>query len=78
MVLKPPPPVEGDAYDRPDLPALPGSLEAALRAFEGDEILRQGLGERFSEYFATSRAWELKAWRETVTNWERDRYMRSV
>ena len=32
----------------------------------------------FSEYYATSRAWELKAWRETVTDWERDRYDRSV
>src|SRR2546430_12878566 len=61
--LKPPPPVEGDAYDRPDLPALPGSLETALRAFEGDEILRQGLGERVSEDFATARAWEVQAWR---------------
>jgi glutamine synthetase len=76
--LKPPPPVEGDAYARPDLPELPGSLEAALRAFDEDQLLRRGLGERFSEYYATSRAWELKAWRETVTDWERERYERSV
>ena len=60
------------------LPALPGSLEAALRAFEADDVLRQALGERFSEYYATSRGWELKAWRETVTEWERERYERSV
>ena len=76
--LKPPAPVEGDAYDRPDLPELPGSLEAALRAFQEDEVLRQALGERFGEYYVTSRAWELKAWRETVTDWERQRYERSV
>jgi glutamine synthetase len=75
---KPPPPVEGDAYDRPDLPELPGSLEAALHAFEADDALRKALGERFSEYYATSRAWELRAWRETVTDWERERYERSV
>jgi glutamine synthetase len=75
---KPPSPVEGDAYERPDLPALPGSLESALRAFEADDVLRRALGEGFSEYYATSRAWELKAWRETVTDWERDRYGRSV
>lgn len=74
----PPPPVEGDAYERPDLPELPGSLEAALRAFEEDDALRQALGKRFSEYYATSRAWELKAWRETVTDWERQRYERAV
>jgi glutamine synthetase len=76
--LKPPPPVEGDAYDRPDLPGLPGSLEAALQAFQQDDVLKRALGEAFSEYYVTSRAWELKAWRETVTDWERERYERSV
>jgi glutamine synthetase len=75
---RPPPPVEGDAYAREDLPELPGSLEAALRAFDEDRVLRQALGERFSEYYVTSRAWELKAWRETVTDWERQRYERAV
>jgi glutamine synthetase len=75
---EPPPPVEGDAYQRADLPELPGSLEAALRAFEQDAVLREALGERFSEYYMTSRAWELKAWRETVTDWERQRYERAV
>ncbi len=40
-------------------------------------MFRQILGERFSEYYATSRAWELKAWRETVTDWERERYERA-
>ncbi|MGH2673077.1 MAG: glutamine synthetase family protein [Actinomycetota bacterium] len=74
----PPEAVEGDAYARSDLPELPGSLETALRAFEDDDVLRRALGERFSEYYATSRAWELKAWRETVTDWERERYGRAV
>jgi glutamine synthetase len=76
--LKPPPAVEGDAYDRPDLPDLPGSLEAAVQSFQQDDVLKRALGEGFSEYYVTSRAWELKAWRETVTDWERDRYERSV
>ncbi len=57
---------------------LPGSLEAALLAFESDGVLRRALGEKFSEYYATSRRWELKAWQETVTDWERTRYERSV
>jgi glutamine synthetase len=74
----PPDPIEGDAYARSDLPELPGSLEVAIAAFAEDDTLRQALGKGFSEYYATSRAWELKAWRETVTDWERDRYDRSV
>jgi glutamine synthetase len=57
---------------------LPGSLESALVAFASDDVLREGLGEKFSEYYATSRRWELKAWQETVTEWERKRYERSV
>jgi glutamine synthetase len=75
---KPPAPVVGDAYARADLPALPGSLEAAVHAFESDEVLRRGLGESFSDYYLTSRRWELKAFQETVTDWERDRYGRTV
>jgi glutamine synthetase len=75
---KPPPPIEGDAYALADLPELPGSLEAALREFDEDKVLKSALGEGFSDYFATSRTWELKAWRETVTEWERQRYERSV
>ena len=75
---EPPPPIEGDAYALEDLPELPGSLEAALRAFDEDEVLRAALGDGFSEYYRTTRAWELKAWRETVTDWERERYVRSV
>lgn len=76
--LTPPAAIVGDAYSRGELPELPGTLESALRAFESDRVLRQALDERFSDYFATSRAWELKAFRETVTDWERDRYMRTV
>jgi glutamine synthetase len=75
---EPPPPIEGDAYALADLPELPGSLESAIRAFEDDRALRSAFGEAFSDYYTTSRAWELKAWRETVTDWERDRYTRSV
>jgi glutamine synthetase len=75
---EPPAPVEGDAYERADLPGLPGSLESALGAFESDAALKAALGEAFSEYYVTSRAWELKAWRETVTDWERERYERAV
>ncbi len=75
---EPPAPIVGDAYERSDVPELPGSLEAALRAFEGDEVLRRALGDGFSTYYTTSRAWELKAWRQTVTDWERARYDRAV
>jgi glutamine synthetase len=75
---EPPEDVVGDAYARSDLPELPSSLEAAIRAFREDASLGKALGEEFGEYYLTSREWELKAWRETVTDWERDRYDRAV
>jgi glutamine synthetase len=74
----PPEPVVGDAYARTDLPSLPGSLESALAAFRVDSVLRIALGERFSDYYATSREWELSAWRDAVSDWERARYERVV
>ncbi len=74
----PPEPVKGDAYARGDLKPLPTSLESALAAFAEDRVLRNGIGERFCAYFATSRRWELKAWQNAVTDWERERYERSV
>ena len=74
----PPEPVVGDAYARDDLTPLPASLESALMAFDADDVLRRALGETFSDYYAISRRWELKAFQDTVTDWERSRYERSV
>ncbi len=76
--LAPPEPIAGDAYARADVPELPGSLESALRAFESDQVLREALDQRFSDYYVVSRAWEIKAFRASVTEWEKDRYMRTV
>ena len=70
--------VEGDAYALTGVPELPGSLESALRAFGDDPVVRNALGPGFCDYYATSRRWELKAWRDTVTDWERERYERAV
>jgi glutamine synthetase len=74
----PPPPVVGDASERDDLPALPGSLESAISAFDADSEFRRALGEEFCDYYRASRAWELGAWRQTVSDWERERYERTV
>src|SRR5439155_841620 len=47
--LAPPPPAEGDASARADLPPLPRSLESALRAFDDDGAFRAALGETFCD-----------------------------
>lgn len=76
--LAPPAPVTGDASEQAELPALPRSLESALGAFAADDAFRGALGETFSDYYAVSRAWELKAWQDSVSDWERTRYERAV
>jgi glutamine synthetase len=73
----PPAPVSGDASER-ELPGLPSSLETAMQAFASDVVLRSGLGAGFSDYYAISRAWELKAWQQAVSDWEVARYERAV
>lgn len=70
----PPEPIVGDASVRDDLPLLPRSLESALRAFAEDSVLRQALGTTFSDYYTVSRQWEVNAWQEAVSDWERERY----
>jgi glutamine synthetase len=74
--LEPPPPIVGDAWSASGEEAepLPASLESALAAFAADPGFRQGLGEEFSEYFAATREWELRAWQRVVTEWEIARY----
>ena len=76
--LEPPEPVEGDAYSRRDLDELPNSLESAIGAFERDGDFMEMIGLEFSDYYLVSRRWELKAFQQTVTEWERARYERSV
>jgi glutamine synthetase len=73
-----PAPTDGDASQMAGLPGLPASLEAALAAFRSDTSLRAGLGQAFSEYYAVTRAWELRAWQGIVTEWERNRYDRVI
>jgi glutamine synthetase len=76
--LTPPAPIVGDASERSDLQPLPGSLESALAAFDADRGLRSAIGEVFCDYYRASREWELAAWRESVSDWERERYERAV
>ena len=76
--MVPPAPLVGDVADRTDLAALPNSLESALNAFRNDDALRNALGEEFSQYYEISRAWELRAWQNAVSDWERERYVRTV
>jgi oxygen-independent coproporphyrinogen-3 oxidase len=55
-----------------------GRTHDAARIARAVAALRAALGEEFSAYYEVSRAWELKKWREAVSDWERERYERAV
>jgi glutamine synthetase len=76
--LRPPPPVDGDAYraDR-DLigPALPGSLDAALDALEDDPVLCRALGPQIVETFLAVKRFEIDRHRAWVSDWDIAEYL---
>ncbi len=54
---------------------LPTSLESAIREFRNREsAIDEVLGPRFCRHYLATREWELAAWQNTVTDWERERY----
>jgi glutamine synthetase len=76
--LRPPPPVEGDAYraDRGVIGRpLPASLDAALDALESDEILCRALGPEIVETFLAVKRFEIERHRAWVSDWEIAEYL---
>ena len=76
--LTPPPPVEGDAYRAaPDVigAELPTSLEAALDALEGDDVLCAALGPEIVQTFLAVKRFEVERHRAWVSDWEIDEYL---
>ena len=76
--LRPPPPVEGDAYRAaPELIGrpLPVSLDAALDALESDEVLCRALGPEIVETFLALKRFESERHRAWVSDWEITEYL---
>jgi glutamine synthetase len=72
-----PPPALGrvDAASVAGSIQLPCSLEEAIGTFERDPVAREALGPAFCDYFVATRRWELLAWQQAVSAWERERYV---
>jgi glutamine synthetase len=76
--LRPPPPVDGDAY-RADGKvigrALPESLDEALEALESDTVLCRALGPQIVETFLAVKRFEIERHRAWVSDWEIAEYL---
>ena len=72
------PPVGGDAYTLGENEAggaLPATLEEALDALEGDEVLRDAMGPEIVDTFLTMKRFEAERHRTWVSDWEIHEYL---
>ena len=55
--------------------SLPGSLEEALHALEGDQLILDTLGEHVAANYLTGKWREWDEYRTRVSSWEREKYI---
>ena len=73
---KPDDPVEGSAYDLPF--SLHRVLYESIDAFEGSQLLRRTLGDKFVDIYSEIKKHECREFQEIVTPWEREVLMFNV
>ena len=54
---------------------LPGSLEEAIQALEGDRLILDTLGAHVADHYIAGKKAEWDEYRTRVSSWERDKYM---
>ena len=54
---------------------LPSTLHNAIKAFKADELIQSALGEHLTQSFIDSKELEWAQYTQSVSDWERDRYM---
>jgi glutamine synthetase len=73
--IEPPPPFHGDAYAAADLPRVPASLPEAIAEFEASALFRTAFGTDVVDHLVHFARTEQRKFDETVTTWERRRYL---
>jgi glutamine synthetase len=73
--LEPPPPLEGNLYEAEHLPQVPRTLAEAIEEAERSDMLRQAFGDEVLEHYLHFARTEKRKFDETVTTWERARYL---
>jgi glutamine synthetase len=69
---------EGNAYIDEALPALPDSLHLAADLLEKSQLARKIFGQAVVEYYTHTARLEVKAFGNSVTDWERQRYFERI
>ena len=81
--IEPPAPVDRNIYvmnaeerAASGIDSLPGSLDAALATLARDQVIIDALGEHIYANFKEAKEVEFDMFRTTVTQWERDQYLK--
>lgn len=80
--IEPPAAVEENIYQmseeektRRGIEPLPSSLEQTISALESDQVISRALGTETTEYLIQAKREEIAAFNQSVTSWERERYL---
>ena len=73
--LTPPPIFQGNLYQAEGVPQLPLTLTDAIRAAEESEFLHAAFGDAVMEHYLHFARTEQRKFDETVTTWERERFL---
>jgi len=73
--IEPPPRFSGDAYAAGNLPRVPATLPEAIAEFESSAFFREAFGAEVVDHLLHFARTEQRKFDETVTTWERRRYL---
>jgi glutamine synthetase len=80
--IEPPVSVEENIYlmdekqkVRHGIKPLPGSLEQTIHELSSDKVVASAIGKETTAYLVKAKLAELAAFNESVTDWERERYI---
>ena len=73
--IEPPPMFRGDVYAAEGLPTVPRSLPEAIAEFEASAMVRDAFGAEVVQHLLHFARTEQRKFDETVTTWERRRYL---
>ena len=74
------PMVEGNAYQQsfPDALKLPETLWQSAQALKNSSMAREFFGDEFVNHFVATREWEVRQYRQHISQWELDRYFEII
>jgi glutamine synthetase len=62
---------------RRNITFLPTTLQEAIDCFERDEVLHQALGKEYAAYYVNVKREEWRQYHQSVSQWERDHYLKA-